>query len=79
MTETKTTVAELIEKLKKCNPNDRVVIPFGDSGFNDVNDIVIDTIALNINNSRYKGKHGFQEDATRKTCSMQFENVLIIK
>lgn len=79
MTDKKMTVKELIEKLKKFNPNDRVVIPFGDSGFNDIGDIAIETIILNINKSRYKGNHDYQKDASKKHLNKEKENVLIIK
>lgn len=64
MTETKTTVRELIEKLKEFDGDERLVLRGYEGGFSDLNlsEIKSIKIALNKNSSWYYGKHDEPEE-----------------
>jgi acetoin utilization deacetylase AcuC-like enzyme len=64
MTETKTTVRELIEKLKEFDQDTMVTLMGYEGGYSDVNlsAIVKIKIALNKNTSWYYGKHDEPEE-----------------
>jgi len=55
-------VSELIEELKKCNPNAMVIVSGYEGGVDEVNSVNNTTIKLNQNDEWYYGKHELCED-----------------
>jgi hypothetical protein len=62
MTNTKTTVAELIEKLKEFDGDMRVVVSGYESGYEDCTSVSKVKISLNATTSWYEGTHQQSEN-----------------